>query len=125
MGDALRGIGGTCLPANDAREDLARLRHHEAQAVEVGEGIEQILPLKVGDRIGQLATGAQGIDEVLSRLLGALRRDSSGIGWGNHETDSFSDNRECHDTPRISGSVPEDGNPRKSDLRPDRFDRVT
>jgi len=62
------------VTAHNPGEELARLGHHEAQAVEVVEHVEQLLALEMRHAIGQLPALTQGVDKVQPGL-------GSPFGW--------------------------------------------
>ena len=60
----------TLEPANDALQQLPRLRHHEPQAVQVDKDFEQLRTVKSFNRLGELAALAQGSDEIAAGVRG-------------------------------------------------------
>ena len=84
--------------AGDTCQQLVGLRHHESEAVQVIEHLQEFASLEVLDRICQLTAFAEGIDEIGSGLrctfggrekywvLHGGRPFEAGIGssWCNH-----------------------------------------
>jgi len=64
--------------ADDALQDLAGLRHYEAETVEVGQHFEQLVTLERLHGIGQFGAFAECSDQVGAGLR-STARDTGGI----------------------------------------------